>query len=172
MNTGAENERPKEIEYERGGYRILTISPEDRAKERQIVANLQRITDKAKRRGYTLLLDLSHFYPGGKVPRRIQEAADYSAALESWAAMLQVQPQRLDRIARSLAEKGELSCREALDRIGRAASESKRQEKLSELPLIGQIYKKRALLPYNNREWRRRMKRRLKSAKRQYRGKN
>lgn len=173
MNAGTESEKRDAGGWiEHGGYRIHTVTPKERAEQRRAVENLQKVFNTRKVNGYFLHIDLAHFYPGGAVPKRIREAADYHAALLSWAAMLEITPERLDRQARLVADKTGITDREALDVCGRAARLDQTQRRLSELPALGPIYRRLAVPPYNNRAWRREMKRRLKRAKGKYRGEN
>lgn len=173
MSAGAESEkRDTDGWIEHGGYRIHTVTQRERTEQRRAVENFQKVFSTRKVSGYFLRLDLAHFYPGGTVPKHIREAADYHMALLSWAAVLETTPERLDRQARLLADKTGITDREALDVCGRAARLDSTQERLSELPALGPIYRRLAVPPYNNRAWRREMKRRLKRAKGKYRGKN
>lgn len=173
MSTGAENKgQAADGWIEHGGYRIHAITQEGRTKQRRAVENFQKVFNTRKVSGYFLRLDLAHFYPGGAVPKIVREAADYHMALLSWAAMLETTPERLDRLARIVADKTGITDREALDVCGRAARLERTQRRLSELPVLGPIYRRMAVPPYNNRAWRREMKRRQKHAKRKYRGKS
>lgn len=173
MSAGAESEkRDADGWIEHGGYRIHTVTPKERTEQRRVVENLQKVFNTRKVSGYFLHIDLAHFYPGGAVPKLVREAADYHMALLEWAAVLETTPEKLDRQARLVADKTGITDREALDKCGRAASLGQKQIKLSELPVLGPIYRRLAVPPYNNRAWRREMKRRLKRAKGKYRGKN
>lgn len=173
MSAGAESEkRGADGWIEHGGYRIHTVTPKERTEQRRAVENFQKVFNTRKVSGYFLRLDLAHYYPGGAVPKIIREAADYHMALLEWAAILETTPERLDRLARLVADKTGITDREALDVCGRAARLDSTQKRLSELPVLGPIYRRLAVPPYNNRAWRREMKRRLKRAKGKYRGKN
>lgn len=173
MSADAESKRRAADSWiEHGGYRIHTVTPEEKAEQRRTVESFQKVFNTRKVSGPFLRLDLACFYPGGAVPKHIREAADYHMALLEWAAVLETTPERLDRLARLVADKTGITDREALDVCGRAARLDSAQRRLSELPVLGPIYRRLAVAPYNNRAWRRDMKRRLKHAKRKYRGKN
>lgn len=173
MSAGAESEkRDADGWSEHGGYLIHTVTQRERTEQRRAVENFQKVFSTRKVSGYFMHIDLAHFYPGGAVPKLVREAADYHMALLSWAAVLETTPERLDRQARLVADKTGITDREALDVCGRAARPDSTQERLSELPVLGPIYRRLAVPPYNNRAWRREMKRRLKRAKGKYRGKN
>ena len=173
MSAGAENKgRDADGWIEYGGYRIHAITPEERAKQRRAVENFQKVFNDRKVSGYFLRLDLAHFYHGGVMSKIARELADYHMALLSWAAMLGTTPERLDRLARIVAAKAGITDREALDVCGRAARLEHTQRRINELPVLGPIYQRMAVPSYNNRARRREMKRRLKHAKRKYRGKS
>ena len=138
MSAGAESKRQATDGWiERGGYRIQTVTPEERTEQRRTVENFQKVFNTRKVSGYFLHLDLAHFYPGGTVPKHIREAADYHMALLEWAAILETTPESLDRLARLVADKTGITDREALDVCGRAARPDQTQRKLSELPETG-----------------------------------
>lgn len=87
---------------------------------------------------YVLKIDTRHFFPGGHIPERLLEAAEYHKRAEIWAYYLECDVKVIEEQARRVAESTTMSYCEAINEVIRETLNGKvkpRQKPLRHLLL-------------------------------------